>query len=121
MRSSTSRHLLRARDRLELAFGQLDREVERALVAAVDDRGERPIADEQPGDGLDRALRGRQADPVRPRVAQCLEPLEREREVRAPLVARDRVDLVDDHGVDRLQRARARSRWSPTGRATPAS
>ncbi len=98
------RHLLRARDRFELAFGQLDREVERALVPAVDDRGERPVTDQQASDGLDRALRGRQPDPVRPRVAQCLESLEREREVRAPLVARDRVDLVDDHGVDRLQR-----------------
>ena len=71
------RHLLGTRDRLELTFRQLDREVERALVPAVDDRGERPIADQQPGDGLDRALRGGEADPVRaacrtaPRVARA--------------------------------------------------
>ena len=80
-------------------------------MAAVDDRGQRPVADEQPRDGLDRSLRRRQADAVRPRVAQRFEPLEREREVRAALVARDGVDLVDDHRVDRAQRgAPARAR-----------
>ncbi len=48
---------------------------------------------------------------ARARVAQRLEPLEREREVRAALVARDRVDLVDDHGLDGAQRfATARAR-----------
>ena len=31
------------------------------------------------------------------RCAQRLEPLERQREMRAALVAGDRVDLVDDH------------------------
>ena len=56
-------HLLGRRDRLELAVGQLEREVEVALVAGVDDRaGSGPVADEQAGDGLDRALRGRQPD-----------------------------------------------------------
>ena len=34
-------HLLGGRDRFELALGQLEREVEVALVAGVDDRGER--------------------------------------------------------------------------------
>ena len=55
-------HLLGARDGFELTLGQLDGEVELALVAAVDDGGHRPIADEQPGNGLDRPLRRRQAD-----------------------------------------------------------
>ena len=41
-------HLLGGRDRLELALGQLDREVEVALVAGVDDLRQRPVADEQP-------------------------------------------------------------------------
>ena len=47
-------HLLGRRDRLELAVGQLEREVERALVAGVDDDRERAVADEQAPDGLDR-------------------------------------------------------------------
>ena len=58
-------HLLGRRDRLELALGQLEREVEVALVAGVDDRRQRTVADQQPADGLDRALGGRQADPRR--------------------------------------------------------
>ena len=40
-----------------------------------------------------------------------LEPLEREREVRAALVAGDGVDLVDDHGAHRAQHLAAASRW----------
>ena len=104
-------HLLGARDRLELAVRQLDREVEVALVAGVDDLGQRPIADEQPGDRLDRPLRRGQTDPRRTGVAQRFEPFQREREMRPTLVARDGVDLVDDYGVDGAQRlppARAR-------------
>ncbi len=61
------RHLLGAGDRFELAFGQLDREVEVALVTGVDDLRQRPVADEQARHGLDRALRGRQPDPARAR------------------------------------------------------
>jgi hypothetical protein len=51
---------------------------------------------EQPGDRLDRALRRRQADADGALRAQCLEPLQREREVRAAFVAGDGVDLVHD-------------------------
>ena len=44
-------------------------------------------------------------------LAQRFEPFEREREVRAALVARDGVDLVDDHRLDGAQRgAAARAR-----------
>ena len=60
-------HLLGRRDRFELAVGQLELEVEVALVAGVDDRRQRPVPDEQPGDRLDRPLRRRQPDPRRPR------------------------------------------------------
>ena len=116
-------HLLGRRDRLELALGELEREVEVALVAGVDDHRQRTVADQQPADGLDRPLGGRQADAVRAGVAQRLEPLEREREVRAALVARDRVDLVDDDRLDRAQRARGpsslvTSRYSDSGVVT---
>ena len=38
------------------------------------------------------------------RRGERLEPLERQREVRAALGRDERVDLVDDHGVDRAQR-----------------
>ena len=100
-------HLLGRRDRLELAVGQLEGEVEVALVADVDDRRQRPIADQQPADRLDRPLGGRQPDADRPPVAQRLEALEAEGQVRAPLVAGHGVDLVDDHGLDRAQRLAA--------------
>ena len=105
-------HLLGRGDRLELALGQLEREVEVALVAGVDDRraGARSPTSRRPTVSIGRWV----ADsPMRcgPPVAQRLEPLEREREVRAALVAGDGVDLVDDDGLDRAQRARGRARW----------
>ena len=58
-------HLLGRCDRLELAVGQLEREVEVALVAGVDDRraaARSPTSSR--ADGLDRPLRRRQADPA---------------------------------------------------------
>ena len=61
------RHLLRAGDGFELAFGQLDREVEVALVTGVDDLRQRAIAHEQTRDGFDRSLRGREAHATRTR------------------------------------------------------
>ena len=62
---------------------------------------ERARAAQELGDRVDRADRGRQADPLRRAgtgrvVEQGVEPLERQREVRAALGAGDRVDLVDD-------------------------
>ena len=76
-------------------------------MPGVDDLRQRPVADQQARDRLDRPLRRRQADAARPAVAQCFEPFEREREVRAALVARDSVDLVDDDGLDGAQRLAA--------------
>ena len=65
---------------------------------------------EEPGDRLERPLRGGQADPLhravgRPacRSRRRLEPLEAERQVRAALRAGDGVDLVDDHVLDAAQ------------------
>ena len=105
MRSSTPAICSALGDRLEFSLGQLDREVDGALVARVDDRRKRAVAHEQPGDGLDRLLRGRQPDARGRCIAQGFESLERQREMGAALVARDRVDLVDDHRLDRAQRA----------------
>ncbi len=62
---------------------------------------------EKLGDQLDRLLRRRQADPLQMAAAQCLEAFERYREMRAALVRRDRVDLVDDDGPGGRQRAAA--------------
>ena len=65
---------------------------------------------EEARDRLERPLRRRQADPLRRLVGERLESLEREREVRAALRARERVDLVDDHGRDAAQRLARRRR-----------
>jgi hypothetical protein len=52
------------------------------------------------GDLLERPLRRRQPDALEGLLRQRLEPLEREREVRPTLGGDQRVDLVDDHGVE---------------------
>src|SRR6266540_3457337 len=104
-------HLLGGRDRLELALGELECHVERALVADVDGLRQRALAHEQPSDPLDGPLRRRETNTRRSLVAQRLEPFECEREVGAALVAGDGVDLVDDHRLGRPQRlAPARAR-----------
>ena len=80
-------------------------------MADIHDLGQRTLPDHQPPDPLDGTLRRRETDARRPVVAQGLESFQREREVRAALVAGDGVDLVDDHGLGRAQRltaARAR-------------
>ena len=58
---------------------------------------------EKPRHLVQRPLRRRQADPLHPR-GQLLEPFERQRQVGAALGRHQRVDLVDDHRVDRAQR-----------------
>ena len=64
--------------------------------------------DEQPPSGLHGPDGRRQPHAHGRPHSDRLESLEREREVRAALVARERVDLVDDHRLDRLER-RARA------------
>ena len=71
-----------------------------------------PDPAEEPGDRLERPLRRRQADPLeRRRIVrpQALQALEREGEVRPALRAGDRVDLVDDHGLDAAERLARRA------------
>ena len=88
---------------------------ERLADAGVDDR-DRPLravvgmAAEEVGDLLERALRRREPDPLRRRVGDRLQPLEREHEVRAALGRCERVDLVDDHRVDVDERVPRRRR-----------
>ena len=105
------RELLGGRHRLQLAVGQLQAEVGVALMADVDHGGQGPVADQQPADGLDRALRGRQPDPHRAPVAEGFQPLEGEGQVGAALVAGDGVDLVDDHRLDACAAPPAPARW----------
>ena len=64
-------------------------------------------AAQEAGDLLQRTLRGGQPDALRRAPRELLEPLEDEREVRAALGGRQRVDLVDDHGLDRRSVSRA--------------
>ena len=114
--------LLLRRDALAHRRHVLDRhdhlEVERLAHPGIDDRdlAARPDAAEEPGDRLERPLRGRQADPLersgrgaRP-VPERREALERQREMRSALRAGDRVDLVDDDRLDAAQRLAGRAR-----------
>ena len=98
------RHVLHGHDDLEL---------ERLAGAGIDDRDLAALARpaEEPRDGLERALRGAEADALegpRPAVrrrgrAQPLEALEAQRHVGAALRPGDRVDLVDDDLLDAAQ------------------
>ena len=92
-------------DRAELGHvvdGDLDRELHRLPVPCVDDR-DRPrravglLSSQESRDLLERPLRGRQADPLRRRFADVVQPFEGEREMGAALRGRERVDLVHDH------------------------
>ena len=60
-------------------------------------------AAEEAGDLVERPLGGRQADALGRPLAEGFEPLEGERQVRAPLGGGQRVDLVDDHRLDVAQ------------------
>ena len=82
--------------RLERRIGHLERDVALARVAVIDDRAFAPRADQILADLLDRLLRRRKPDAHERLTRERIEPLEREREMRAALVRRDRVDLVDD-------------------------
>ena len=101
--------------RLERRFGQLQREVSFSGVAGVDDGASARLAvlaaGEEVGDGLDGALGRGQSDAGDGAPGERVQALEREREMRAPLVAGDGVDLVDDRGADaREHGASARAR-----------
>ena len=91
--------------RFERRLGQLDREIERAPVAFVDDGavGGGAVAagglaaDQERRDGFDRRLRRRQADPQQRGFGHLLQAFERQRQVRAAAGANHGVNLVDDH------------------------
>ena len=80
-----------------------DLEIELLARAGVDEP-DRTVAGDEAADLLERALRRREADPLRGPLQQRVEPLQRERQMRAALGAGDGVDLVDDHGLDPAQR-----------------
>ncbi len=108
------RHLLEGRHGAELVVGELDGNVEPALMADVDDHAAgraagqgpvRPGTHQQPGDRPYRPLGCRQANPDRSLVRRdhAVQSLQAESEVRAALVTGQRVDLVDDHGPHRRE------------------
>ncbi len=105
------RELLGRRHRLQLAVGKLQAQVGVALMADVDDRRQGPVADQQTADGLDRALRGRQADAHRAPVAERLQALQGDRQMGAALVAGHGVDLVHDHRLDACAAPPGPARW----------
>ena len=113
--------------RFERRGRQFEREIARPTMAGVDDRAfrRRPALRRrrrpESGRPLDRLLRRRQADALQPPAAQRIEPLERQREMRAALVRRDRVDLVDDDGARVRQHRGGRIRSRAGCRAIPAS
>ncbi len=93
--------------------GQLERQIQVALVAGVDDgrvgcaEGVVTGADEQPGHRVDRLLGGGQPDPDRrSSTTDMVEPLQGERQMRAPLVTGERMDLVHDDRATEVSTAR---------------
>ena len=90
--------------RLQRRIGKLDGQIALTVVAGIDDgEGIVPRADEEPRHLLDRLLRRRHADPQRRVVAERCQPLQRQRQMRAALVAGQRMDLVHNHRLHRLQ------------------
>ncbi len=124
----------------QFAGRDLDRQIQLTLMADVDDRAvglgflRGRSADQETGDVLDRALRGRKPDARRLHAGQMSQPLEREGQMAAALVACQGVDFVDDHGphapqhlaaadaseqqVERLGRGYQNMRWMAEHRLT---
>ena len=85
----------------ELARRHLDLQIQRAPRADLhDDWIWTAGAGEELRDQLDRLLRRREPDARHGPGRQRVEPLERQREMRAALVVRHRVNLVHDDGAD---------------------
>ena len=93
----------------ELVVGNLQGEIEGALVPDVHDRapggtvgvrafGPRPH--QEPGDGLDRPLGRREPDPLGKSPHHVDQALEGQREMRPPLVPSHGMYLVDDERLD---------------------
>ena len=92
-----------------------DFQVEGPRVSNVDNpaqplpgaRSEGTDSREEIGNSLDRLLRCRQADPLQWFPDVFFQPLQRQRQMRAAFVSDERVNFVDDHRVDSLQRLAA--------------
>ena len=95
-------------ERAHVFDGNDDLDVERLADARIDDRdGPRPLcgaAAEEASDLVERTLCRGQPDALERSFGDLLEPFERQGEVRAALGRRERVDLVDDHGLDPAER-----------------
>src|SRR5438093_1489516 len=82
----------------------LDAELELLGVPGVDDlhrtRAVRVEAAEETRDLVERSLCRGEPDALQRMTGELLEPLERQREMRAALRRHHRMDLVDDHGAD---------------------
>ena len=100
--------LLLGSDRVQLVARHFELHIERTPRSALDDRA-RPSPGEEASDLLDGPLGRGEADPHASTPTERIQPLERDRQVRAALVAGDRVDLVDDHRPHRPQHAAAAS------------
>ena len=105
-------HLIRC-DRPKLVLRHFDRQIHRTPVPVIDDRDAGVgVGREESRDRLDRPHCRRQADPLRATTAgfldEIVEPRQREREMRTPLVVGHRVNLIDDdrsHAAQRLAAA----------------
>ena len=87
-----------------------DLQIELLALPRVDEHDLAVGAGHPATDLRQRALRGRETDPLERLLDDALEPLERKGEVRAALCPGDRVDLVEDHRLDRLQQVAAAGR-----------
>jgi hypothetical protein len=81
----------------------VDLEVQRLAHAGVDHRARPLRPDQEPPDLLQRVLRRDKPDPLHVAVRHLGQPLQGQREVRAALGLRHRVDLVDDHPLGALE------------------
>jgi hypothetical protein len=95
--------LLVGADRAERRGGHLDGQVQLAEAARINKDAVPARAGQEAPHLVEGLHRGAEADALERRRGERLEPLQRQRQVRAPLVAHQRVDLVDDHGADGLQ------------------
>ncbi len=89
--------------RFERRRRNFEGKVARPAMAGVDDPAFGIGPDQKSGHRLDRFLRRREADPQQTVAAESGQALERDRQMRAALVGRHRMDLVDDHGPRRRQ------------------
>ena len=83
----------------QVRHGHGDAQVE-PLVARGSDRLNGAPRGQEVRDHFDRTHRRRAPDALDPVAGQMVEALEGERQMRSPFAARQRVYLVDDHGVD---------------------